>query len=118
MPLIEDHSLAPSNHLLVHDRALSSHVEIKAGSDPTNAVSQLKTWSPAGFRKQERLWKQRERRSGTEQAQFKPAPQPPWLWEKDRVQLLIAVMDVSEDTMYLTKTFSLSMAKIRHHCAI
>ncbi|KAH0829257.1 hypothetical protein AYO21_09790 [Fonsecaea monophora] len=101
---LEHYTVSQSDHWMLNDRALFCHVEIKAESDPATAESQLKVWCAAGFRKQERMYRQARR---NETITPKLAPQPLWIWEKDKVHLSVAVMDSTENRIYFLnqKTF-------------
>lgn len=101
---LEHYTMSQSDHWILNDRALFCHLEIKAESDTANAESQLKVWCTAGFRKQERMYKQARR---SESAAPALAPQPLWVWEKDKVHLSIAVMDLVGNRIYFLsqKTF-------------
>ncbi|KIW22038.1 uncharacterized protein PV07_12565 [Cladophialophora immunda] len=101
---LEPHTVSQSDHWLLNDRVLFSHIEIKAESDRATAESQLKVWCTAGFRKQERMYRQARR---NESITPTLAPQPLWIWEQDKVHLSIAVMDSTENRIYFLdrKTF-------------
>ena len=88
----EDHTITQSNHPMLRDRALCSHLEIKTEGNTREARLQLSTWCAAGFQKQENLWLQRHRYSRSVPMPVL-APMPLWLWHGKDVQLWVAVMD-------------------------
>ncbi|KAK5077721.1 hypothetical protein LTR70_009489 [Exophiala xenobiotica] len=97
---VEDHTLAQSNHKMLRDRVLCSHLEIKTERSPDDARFQLLTWCAAGFQKQENLWLHRHLHLQEPPTPIL-APIPLWLWKEKNVQLWIAVMDSKNARIYL-----------------
>lgn len=100
-----NHTLSQCQHMLVNNRVLCSHVEIKADAGTRDAQFQLGVWCAAQFRKKDSLWLQRacEHRDGDGEAPAKPmlAPIPVWFWQGKTIQLWIAVMDLHRENITL-----------------
>lgn len=94
---VENHTVSQGNHFMLNDRMLFSHVEIKKDMSSAEAETQLKLWVCAGFTKQEKLYMQARPRP---KARPVLAPQPVWIWERDRVKLLIVVADSRRGIVY------------------
>lgn len=85
---------------MLHDRVLYSHLEIKKDMNSAEAETQLKLWVCAGFMKQERLYLQARQKPSQRPTL---APQPVWIWERDRVKLLVMVADSRERIVYFVE---------------
>lgn len=94
---VDNFTLSQGDHSMLHDRTLFSHLEIKKDMNWAEAETQLKLWVCAGFTKQERLYIQTNPKCRERPAL---APQPVWIWERDRVKLMIVVPDGRERIVY------------------
>lgn len=111
--------LSQSEHAQVYDKVLCSHLEIKVDADTEEAHAQLKIWAGAGFEKQRQL--RRSKAGFSAQDLMAPlAPQPIWVWNRQQVDLIVAVSDWSnsyiwfleEETFFLKKKDRESVAVV------
>lgn len=89
MSKAEGRYLCQSCHPQVFDKILCSHFELKTKAATGEAYTQLKIWTSAGFEKQRRL--RRQNFASTPDVIL--LPQPLWVWEKEKVELLVAATD-------------------------